>query len=232
MACRGIVGFFSNGVTKGAYHHYDAQPTDLGIEVLNYLGQVDPASLEKRAQIWMKETEPLKAGEESAKWEQLQKFLDSDDKEVPAALKMDQSVFLYQAGCEYAYIVNFDTKELEIYQGPNYDPNQAGRYVKSPEAAFTQANAHLQPYLEKWLARGASRKEAEKALRPVYGVRLVLTIPLTINAEMKVKERNQLMACLEKVLLKLNNRREDKYIEAFAALSEKYPDPAEDETDE
>ena len=104
MACRGIVGFFSNGVTKGAYHHYDAQPTDLGIEVLNYLGQVDPASLEKRAQIWMKETEPLKAGEESAKWEQLQKFLDSDDKEVPAALKpLETYVKIIQLKAETRY---------------------------------------------------------------------------------------------------------------------------------
>jgi hypothetical protein len=32
--------------------------------------------------------------------------------------------------CEYAYILNFDTKEIEFYKGFNHDPQAAGRYAK------------------------------------------------------------------------------------------------------
>jgi hypothetical protein len=79
---------------------------------------------------------------------------------------MADSVF-----CEYAYILNLDTEELEYYRGRNTNPDAAGRYAAkgrwSPPSTMT----------------GVS----------YYGVRLVKAIPFAVIRETHLEERPGLL---------------------------------------
>lgn len=79
---------------------------------------------------------------------------------------MADSVF-----CEYAYILNLDTEELEYYRGRNTDPHAAGRYTASgrwsPPHPMT----------------GVS----------YYGVRLVKAIPFAVIRETSPAELTSLL---------------------------------------
>lgn len=63
--------------------------------------------------------------------------------------------------CEYAYILNLDTEELEFYMGRNTDPNAAGRYAAKRRWSPSSPMA------------GVS----------YYGVRLVKAIPFAVIRE-------------------------------------------------
>jgi hypothetical protein len=73
--------------------------------------------------------------------------------------------------CEYAYILNLDTAELEYYQGRNTDPAAPGRYAASgrwsPPPPMT----------------GVS----------YYGVRLVRAIPFSVIRETCAEKRRGLL---------------------------------------
>jgi hypothetical protein len=73
--------------------------------------------------------------------------------------------------CEYAYILNLDTAELEYYRGRNTDPAAPGRYAArgkwSPPPPMTGLN--------------------------FYGVRLVKTIPFSVIRETSPEKRPGLL---------------------------------------
>jgi len=83
-----------------------------------------------------------------------------------AADFMADSVF-----CEYAYILNLDTEELEIYRGRNTNPHAAGRYA----------------------AKGRWSPPAPMTGISYYGVRLVKTIPFSLIRESRPEERSGLL---------------------------------------
>jgi hypothetical protein len=78
-----------------------------------------------------------------------------------AADFMSDSVF-----CEYAYILNLDTEELEFYRGRNTDPNAAGRYA----------------------AKGQWSPPSPMTGVSYYGVRLVKAIPFAVIRETSTDE--------------------------------------------
>jgi hypothetical protein len=45
--------------------------------------------------------------------------------------------------CEYAYIINLDTEELEVYKGFNQDPDADGRYAKLKNPDWTRDDGHV-----------------------------------------------------------------------------------------
>ena len=71
----------------------------------------------------------------------------------------DHSFLLDSVFCEWAYIINLDTKELEVYRGWNEDPTAPGRYASLKEADWT-------------------RDDGIVVKANYYGVTLLTTIPL------------------------------------------------------
>jgi len=79
---------------------------------------------------------------------------------------MADSVF-----CEYAYILNLDTEELEFYRGRNTNPHAAGRYA----------------------AKGRWSPPSPMVGVSYYGVRLVKAIPFVVIRETSQEELTGLL---------------------------------------
>ena len=127
------------------------------------------------------------------RWSEMKAYLASNEPVTAYKVYKDYSQELYGDGsCNFAYILNFDTRELEIYEGNNHDPHQGGRYVRATEEIFAQANDGFQEEIEQWLRKGALREEAEQAVPKNYGVRLIMSMQLTVLREMEVEDRKNL----------------------------------------
>lgn len=149
MGTRGVFGFRSNKVDKLTYNHFDSYPSGLGKDMFDFIRNhtmdeiktsseriqlVDSDSTPTNEQI--KECEfwtDLKVGEKSIEdWYCLLRNTQSTPEAYPQGLKymIDSSSFLLDSlFCEYAYIINLDTNELEFYSGFNkVARNNKGRY--------------------------------------------------------------------------------------------------------
>ena len=73
--------------------------------------------------------------------------------------------------CEYAYILNLDTRELEYYRGRNRDPAAPGRYV----------------------GRGKWSPPPPMTGVSYYGVRLVKAIPFSVIRDTPLEKRQGLL---------------------------------------
>jgi hypothetical protein len=116
MGTRGAIGFIKNDVEKIAYNHSGSYPDWLGKHFLKY---IESKTLEKLDNVFESIT-----------------FIDEDEESAfdPdngfANQFEDYKTFLYNSlFCEWAYIINLDTKKLEIYEGFNKNPNAKGRYA-------------------------------------------------------------------------------------------------------
>ena len=116
MATRGAIGFIKNDVEKIAYNHYDSYPDWLGKHFLKF---IESKTLKELNNVFDSIT-----------------FIDRDEKSAfdPdngfETQFEDYKTFLYDSlFCEWAYIINLDTKKLEIYKGFNKNPNAKGRYA-------------------------------------------------------------------------------------------------------
>jgi len=132
--------------TKGAWGYRDN-----GIDLIHYIH--DNSYPEKFGQ---KILEMVAAGKE----------LETIIPEECAVDFMADSVY-----CEYAYILNLDTEELEFYRGGNTNPDAAGRYA----------------------AKGRWSPPAPMTGTSFYGVRLVKTIPFAVIRETRREERSGLL---------------------------------------
>jgi len=116
MSTRGAVGIRMNGMDKVGYNHFDSYPSGLGDEILSWLSK---NNIENLKDIY--ESIELSDDWENPTW-------DWENHKINTIFE-NQEKFLYDSlFCEFAYIVNLDTKMLEFYIGFNKDPDAPGRY--------------------------------------------------------------------------------------------------------
>lgn len=135
MGTRGAYGFIIDGTTKVSYNHSDSYPEWLGQRVLEALSGHTLEGLKARARAIR-----LVPDTEKNYWRlrdfqgDMAALLDGRCQEM-----IDNSEFLADSlFCEWAYLVNLDTEELEVYRGFNENPNAPGRYaaLRVPDSRF------------------------------------------------------------------------------------------------
>lgn len=152
MGTRGAVGFKLDQKEVIFYNHYDSYPEVLGQETVDYVHSVDnwdeirdmvngfvqvnegdKPTAEQKAWAYKLGTVNLSVSDRSDNdW-----YCLAREAQGNIALQLElgfgtlandfvrDSLF-----CEFAYIINLDTMELEFYEGFNKDRNAEGRYAK------------------------------------------------------------------------------------------------------
>jgi len=152
MGTRGAYGFRHNDKDTISYNHYDSNPSGLGNKVANFLKEFTNIDDIKKiigdiklVQESSKPTEEQKkevmafglcdldvSSRSSDDWYCLLRNSQGDLSVYTKGLNymIDGHEFLADSlFCEWAYIINLDTEELEIYRGFNKDANACGRYA-------------------------------------------------------------------------------------------------------
>lgn len=119
MSTRGVYGFKINNELKVIMSPYDSYPQGLGLDIINFLNKLDLDRLIKKVQALQCIPESLIKDNSLA-----DKELWVKPKEVLQGIYTGtiQSFFNAQEFlqdplfCEYSYIINLDTKELECYE--------------------------------------------------------------------------------------------------------------------
>lgn len=156
MGTRGALGFRVNEQDHITYNHFDSYFSGLGKDVLNWLraelaAGEEAAIKERAAELRHVDENASPTAEDFVQfqhlhdgmvssgtdWYSLLRGMQGDPAAILAAGVMtDAHKFMADSlFCEYAYIVNFDTRELEVYQGFQRKAHKAGRYaaaVKKP----------------------------------------------------------------------------------------------------
>lgn len=152
MGTRGAVGFKLDQKEVIFYNHFDSYPDALGEDVVNYVKSVtnwdsvrdkvtafeavDETTVPTKGHIdraYYAGTVNLGVGGQSEKdWYCLTREAQGDlGKQLNLGFGVLSNDFPYDSlFCEYAYIINLDTMELEFYEGFNHDRNANGRYAK------------------------------------------------------------------------------------------------------
>lgn len=149
MGTRGFVGFVVDGVEKLAYNHWDSYPSGVGLDTLSWLREVvaeseglqrelakalstvpdrQPTGEELRA---LSEFLDTSVGGPDDAWYQL---LRGTQGKAGAILRAgyyeDAGDFpLDSLWCEWGYLIDFDTRVLEVYKGFRQTPPTEGRWV-------------------------------------------------------------------------------------------------------
>jgi hypothetical protein len=179
MGTRGAIGFRINGKDKVTYNHFDSYPTGIGVQVVEFLkntGDAELMAMAKKIKMVKEDGKPtpkqidtcIKAGmvdlsvseRSTADWYCLLRNAQGD---LAAYGKLgymtDSKKFLLDSlFCEFAYIINLDTMELEFYKGFNRTAG-AGRY-------------------------GSKRDKEDGKLSDYYGVALFRSVPFLEIREM------------------------------------------------
>jgi hypothetical protein len=125
MSTRGLLGFVHKGEIRASYNHFDSYPEGLGqgiVNLCNIIVDWDGFTSRYEKIKWIsKQKKPIKylSGKEI-----IMEIL----KDNPLTLLDEQDFAQDDIFCEYAYMINLDTKELEIYASnyhTNYDQSQA-----------------------------------------------------------------------------------------------------------
>ena len=159
MGTRGLYGFRKNGVDKTTYNHFDSYPDRLGQDVINFIKKHSIDELEKfydRIQMVQEDATPTKeeiktcvdAGlcdfsvstQSTNDWycllRNIQGSLDALYNS-PVAYMIDNSDFIKDSlFCEYAYIINLDTKDLEFWVGFQKEPDAFNRYGTGKDEGY------------------------------------------------------------------------------------------------
>lgn len=151
MGTRGAVGFKLDQKEVIFYNHFDSYPDGLGQDVVDYVKSVSDWN-EIRDQVVAfqavkrgeKPTQEQKAWARKLGTVNLSVSEQSEDdfycltREAQGNISLQLALgfgelnneFLFDSlFCEYAYIINLDTMELEFYEGFNQDRNADGRYA-------------------------------------------------------------------------------------------------------
>lgn len=148
MGTRGCYGFRKDGVDKLAYNHYDSYPSGLGSDVVKFCKEtsvkemnaifdkimlVDESGIPTLEQI--AECHKYYDGSVSSQtvedWYCLLRHAQGDLNVYKNGLRymIDNHDFIKDSlFCEYAYIINLDTKKLEFYVGFQKTPDETNRY--------------------------------------------------------------------------------------------------------
>lgn len=118
MSTRGAIGIRFEGKDKVGYNHFDSYPTGIGVSIFEYLkGKTYKELIDEYKSISFIDGSLVDV------WNDMDNCFNKEF--------TDDSEFLYDSlFCEWAYIVNLDTKELEIYKGFNKLPDGEGRYAQ------------------------------------------------------------------------------------------------------
>jgi len=150
MSTTGVFGFIINDVEKVTFNHSHSYPGGLGNDILNYINAVTDFG-ELRVQVSdmklvgkkkptrtqikkceVADTINLDVGKQSDNdWMcLLNKAQGVPSKLIEIGLMIDTKDLLINSFmCEWAYIINLDTNELEVYKGVNAHPSGSGRYA-------------------------------------------------------------------------------------------------------
>ena len=148
MGTRGCYGFRKNGIDKLTYNHYDSYPSCLGSTMIQFCKET---TLKEMNEIFDKIVMVHESSTPTN--EQIDECLKYYDGSVshcstedwycllrnaqgkPNAYKhglrymIDNHEFIKDSlFCEYAYIINLDTKRLEFYRGFQREPDEMNRY--------------------------------------------------------------------------------------------------------
>lgn len=167
MGTRGLVGFYSNGETKAMYNHYDSYIDGLGADVIKFLRTI---RLDTLKDIVSKIKMVKENSKPSSKQISECKVEGTIDLNVGAQSETDWycllrnaqgNLFTYAKGfpymldgqefikdslfCEYAYIINIDTNELEVYVGfqKKKQSIKINRYMKGAKLTEGYYPCHL-----------------------------------------------------------------------------------------
>jgi hypothetical protein len=150
MGTRGLYGFVINGETKATYNHWDSYPSGLGNEIKDFLSN-NPyeviREVARKIRVVASDAEPTaddickygKYYDENvnggsvkdyyALLRDLQGKLQSYIEDPELDIMIDNKDFIQDSlFCEWAYLINFDTGNLEIYQGFRKSPPFHNRY--------------------------------------------------------------------------------------------------------
>lgn len=145
MSTRGALGFRLNQTDKITYNHSDSDPSGLGVDVVKWCRyQTDWKEIKKKVRS-MKKTSSKDVNDDKERlcnalglvgserdWYWILRDTQGDlDKILEARYYEDYNSFLRDSlFCEYAYIINLDLMELEIYEGSQRKEHSKGRYSK------------------------------------------------------------------------------------------------------
>jgi hypothetical protein len=145
MSTRGFISYVVNGETKTAYNHHDSYPDSLGLDVLRWLRKAHEAGSRRMAGNLRVVGPESKPSDEDI--ERLKPYADTtvstrrlDEWYVllrgtqgnPAAM-LDAGVIedasSFAAQGEYGYVVDFDARAFEAYEGYQREPHDKGRFA-------------------------------------------------------------------------------------------------------
>jgi hypothetical protein len=151
MGTRGAYGYRLDGKNKVTYNHFDSYPDELGTHTLSYAANMGIGKMKKTASnIIMVDSNSTPspelierykavadidvAGMKYEDWYCLLRNTQGDLRHYHKGIEhmIDSHEFLADSlFCEWAYIINLDNQQFEIYRGFNKNPNAPGRYAGS-----------------------------------------------------------------------------------------------------
>jgi hypothetical protein len=166
MGTRGIVGVVAGEVEKIAYNQYDSYPEGMGWETLKELRSIIKRGVTTKyinlaltARLVNDEVKPTKSeielgarfadtGVSTGSLEEWYVLLRNLQGKLFETLKAgyihDNKAFILDSlYCEWGYIVNFDTKTFEVYEGFQTKPHKKGRYAGLKSANFERTKKAL-----------------------------------------------------------------------------------------
>lgn len=150
MGTRGAFGFVVNQTEKITYNHFDSYPDGLGLDVLRWLRDTvdrdgEDAAREAAARLQVVNEDASPTEEELASfaayrdprvstgddWYALLRNTQGNPGEIlRAGFFIDGSEFpMDSLFCEYAYIVDFDCRVFQAYEGFRKTPTTEGRWA-------------------------------------------------------------------------------------------------------
>lgn len=155
MGTRGLYGMRKNEIDKTSYNHFDSYPTGLGRDILNFIKNHSIEEMNSFYDRIIMVNEQAKPTEQEIKncmdnnsvdlsvsnkstddWycllRELQGDLDALYKCNVAYMTNGSNFIKDSLFCEYAYIINLDTKCLEFYKGFQHNPQKGNRYGEKP----------------------------------------------------------------------------------------------------
>jgi hypothetical protein len=150
MGTRGAYGFRIDGEDKVSYNHWDSYPTGLGAGIADYIStHTVPDMIEVAERLVLVNESDIPTEDQIERWQEFhddrvssgsvdefyslmrasQGDLSVYDNEGLVEMIDGQDFMADSLFCEYAYIINLDTENLEFYRGFNMDAEAAGRYA-------------------------------------------------------------------------------------------------------
>jgi len=158
MGTRGLIGYYSKGVTKATYNHFDSYPSCLGEDVRAYLSErtprelyedfqgirlineddeITPEDVIKYSGVWYGNVGKAflngELGDQG--WYALLRENQGDfDAYAEIGLMIDGISFIKDSlFCEWAYIINLDRGVLEVYKGFQTKKPKKNRYAMTKD---------------------------------------------------------------------------------------------------